>query len=206
MGGWSNSFFDGLLALAALWGAMRFYAMRQRDGMRFGAAALAIVFLASLFGVLRYGGVTAAPIVAANDGLSLIAAIAAPTWAIAAILLAFRGGQNRARLAILWIVPVAVAVLAFLPATAMLGEVYSQIAGLAMVVMLVGAGVIAAIRNKTVAGVALAFSAAGYALAALVALNVFDQPDATALDIFHIGIAVWAAAFAFGLTAASHRA
>ena len=102
--------------------------------------------------------------------------------------------------------PVAVAVLAFLPATAMLGEVYSRIAGLAMVVMLAGAGVIAAIRNKTVAGAALAFSAAGYALAALAALNVFDQPEATALDIFHIGVAVWAAAFAFGLTAASDRA
>ncbi len=53
MGGWSNALFDGVLALTALWGAMRLYRLRAAPGMMFGAAALLAVFLAALSGTLR---------------------------------------------------------------------------------------------------------------------------------------------------------
>lgn len=196
-GGWSNALFDGLLALTALWGAMRLYRLRASPGMAFGAAALASVFLAALFGTLRYGGVEA--VTGINDALSAISAIVAPSWAIAAVLLAFRGAADAARSVVLWAVPAIVAVLSFLPQTAMLGEAYAQIVGLAMLGVLVGAGVIAAMRGRTWAGAALAISAAGYALAALAMLGVFGGPEHAALDIFHIGIAIWAGVFAWGL-------
>ncbi len=52
MGGWSNALFDGVLALTALWGAMRLYRLRAAPGMMFGAAALLAVFLAALSGTL----------------------------------------------------------------------------------------------------------------------------------------------------------
>lgn len=197
MGGWSNALFDGLLALTALWGAMRLYRLRTMPGMAFGAAALFSVFLAAVFGTLRYGGVEA--VTGINDGLSTISAIVAPSWTIAAVLLAFRGSADVARSVVLWVVPAIIALLSFLPQTAMLGEAYAQIVGLAMIGVLVGGGVIAAMRGRTWGGAALAISAAGYALAALAMLSVFGASETAALDIFHIGIAIWAGSFAWGL-------
>ncbi|WP_421861351.1 hypothetical protein [Parvibaculum sp.] len=205
MENWSAPFFDGVLALAALWGAMRFYGERARPGMLFGAAALFSVFLAAAFGTLRYAGLDA--VAGINDGLSLISAIVAPTWAIAAAIFIFRGGQDKARTGVLWIVPMAITALAFLPQTALLGETYAQIAGLAMLCVLVGAGVLAAIKGRTWPGAALAISAAGYAFAALAMLGVFGATETAALNSFHIGIAIWAGAFAWGLPGAArpHR-
>jgi hypothetical protein len=197
MGGWSNALFDGVLALTALWGAMRLYRLRAAPGMMFGAAALLAVFAAALFGTLRYGGIEA--VTRVNDALSLISAIVSPSWVIGAVLLSFRGGQDMSRAIIIWAVPAGVAALSFLPQTAMLGEAYAQVVGLGMLCVLVGAGVIAAIRGRTFAGAALAISAAGYALAALAMLGVFGGTETAELDIFHIGIAIWAGSFAWGL-------
>ncbi len=78
MGGWSNALFDGVLALTALWGAMRLYRLRAAPGMMFGAAALLAVFLAALSGTLRYGGIEA--LAGANDALSPGSAIVRPSW------------------------------------------------------------------------------------------------------------------------------
>lgn len=203
MEGWSTAFFDGVLALVALWGAMRLCGERSRPGMLFGAAALFAVFLAAAFGTLRYAGLDA--VSGINDALSLISAIVSPSWAIAAAIFAFRGTQDGTRIAVLWIVPVIVAVLAFLPPTMLLGQVYAQIAGLAMLCVLVGAGVIAAIRGRAWPGAALAIAAAGYAMASLAILGVFGNTDVAMLDTFHIGIAIWAGAFAWGLPRAARR-
>ncbi len=46
---------------------------------------------------------------------------------------------------------------------------------------------------------ALAISAAGYALAALAMLGASGGAATAALDVFHIGIAIWAGTFAWGL-------
>lgn len=201
--GWSAPFFDGILALVALWGTMRLYSERARPGMVFGAAALFSVFLAAAFGTLRYAGLDAVPIVTANDRLSAISAIVAPTWAIAAVLTGFRGEPDRGRRTVLWGLAIAIAVLSFFPATAMMTEIYAQIAGLAMLCVLVGAGALAAIRGNAWPGAALAVSAAGYAFAALAMLGVFGTAETAALNTFHIGIAIWAGAFAWGLPGAA---
>ncbi|MAM93973.1 hypothetical protein [Parvibaculum sp.] len=201
MESWSAPFFDGVLALVALWGAMRLYGERARPGMIFGAVALFSVFIAAVFGTLRYAGLDT--VAGINDGLSLISAIVAPTWAITAAIFIFRGGQDKARTGVLWIVPIAIAALAFLPQTALLGETYAQIAGLAMVCVLVGVSILAAIKGRTWPGAALAISAAGYAFAALATLGVAGGTEVAALNSFHIGIAIWAGAFARGLPEAT---
>lgn len=201
MESWSAPFFDGVLALVALWGAMRLYGERARPGMIFGAVALFSVFIAAVFGTLRYAGLDT--VAGINDGLSLISAIVAPTWAIAAAIFIFRGGQDKARTGVLWIMPIAIAALAFLPQTALLGETYAQIAGLAMVCVLVGVSILAAIKGRTWPGAALAISAAGYAFAALATLGVAGGTEVAALNSFHIGIAIWAGAFAWGLPEAT---
>lgn len=203
MEGWSAAFFDGVLALVALWGTMRLYGERVRPGMVFGAAALFTVFLAAIFGTFRHAGLDAVRIVTANDRLSAISAIVAPTWAIAAVLMGFRGEPDRGRRTVLWGLAIAIAVLSFFPSTAMMTEIYAQIAGLAMLCVLVGAGALAAIRGNAWPGAALAVSAAGYAFAALAMLGVFGDAETAALNTFHIGIAIWAGAFAWGLPGAT---
>ncbi len=50
---------------------------------------------------------------------------------------------------------------------------------------------------------ALAIAAAGYAMASLAMLGVFGNTDVAMLDTFHIGIAIWAGAFAWGLPGAA---
>lgn len=203
MGGWSVPLFDGVLALVALWGAMRLHGGRARPGMMFGAAALMSVFLAAAFGTLRYGGIEAAA--GANDRLSAIAAILGPSWAVAAMLAAFRGAPDKGRRMLLWFLPVAIAVLGFQEPTALVAEIYAQIAGLAMLCVLVGAGAYCAVKGRPWPGAALALSAPGYALAALAMLGVFGAPETVALNTFHIGIAIWAGAFAWGLPKATRQ-
>lgn len=201
MEGWSTALLNGVLALVALWGAMRLYGERVRPGMLFGAAALFTVFLAAIFGTFRHAGLDA--VNGIDDGLSTISAIVSPSWAIAAAIFAFRGVQDGTRIAVLWIVPVIVAVLAFLPQTMLLGQVYAQIAGLAMLCVLVGAGVIAAIKVRAWPGAALAIAAAGYAMASLAMLGVFGNTEVAMLGAFQTGMTVWAGAFAWGLPGAA---
>ena len=206
MEGWSTALLNGVLALVALWGAMRLYGERSRPGMLFGVAALFTVFLAAIFGTFRHAGLDA--VNGIDDGLSTISAIVSPSWAIAAAIFAFRGVQPEispggARLAVLWMVPAVVAVLAFLPPTMLLGQVYAQIAGLAMLCVLVGAGVIAAIKGRAWPGAALAIAAAGYAMASLAMLGVFGNTEVAMLGAFQTGMTVWAGAFAWGLPGAA---
>lgn len=199
----NNAIFEALLTAVTLYGASKLYAIRARPGAMFGAAALLCVTAAASFGILRYGGVTAGAIVAANDNLAILATIVAPSWTIAALLPALRGGQGALSVAAWWLVPAAIVVLAFLPATTEIGEIYAQAIGLGMLLAMLMAAISLALRGDGAAGAALALGAVSYGVAAFAAMGAFGFEESAALDLFHAGICVWAAGLAFGLIRAA---
>lgn len=198
----TNALFDGLLMVVSLAGAFRFFALRDRPGLDFACGALLIVAAAALLGTIRYAGVTPPMLVVAHETVSTMAGILAPSWAIAAIVILLRGEPGRVAHAVLWLVPAIIVPLGVAEPTAAVGSIYAQMASLVMLVMMLAAGIVLALRSHVMAGAGLAVGAAGYAVAALSTLGFFGLGPSDALNLFHGGVTIWAAGLSIGLMAA----
>lgn len=197
----TNALFEALLMIVSLTGAMKLFTLRDRPGLDFACAALLIVVAATLLGAIRYGGVSAPMLVAAHETVSLMATILAPSWVIACIVVLLRGEPGKAALAVLWLLPAIVVPLGVAEATAEIGSIYAQMAGLVMMVLMLAAGVMLAVRGSAAAGAAFVLGSAGYAGAALSIMGFFGLSASAAMDLYHASLSVWAAGLAFGALA-----
>ena len=198
----TNVLFEILLMLVALIGAVRLFMLRDRPGLDFACAALLIVVPATFFGAIRYGGYPTHLVVLANETISLMAMILGPSWAIASILVLLRGEPGKAATVVLWLLPAIIVPLSVAEATAEVGQIYAQMAGLVMLVLMLAAGIVLAVRGGMAAGAALIVGAAGYATAALSTMGFFGLSASTSMDLFHASLAVWAAGLAYGVLTA----
>ena len=197
----TNTLFEIVLMLAALVGAVRLFGHRDRPGLDFVCAALLIVVPAAFFGAIRYGGYPTHLVVLANETISLMAMILGPSWTIAAIVILLRGQPGRMALGVLWLLPAIIVPLAVAEATAPVGDIYAQMASLVMLVLMLAAGIVIAIRGSVAAGAGFIVGAAGYAGAALASMGFYGLSASTSMDVFHIGLAIWAAGLAYGALA-----
>ena len=197
-----EAFFDGLLMVVSLAGALRFFALRDRPGLDFACGALLIVAAAALLGTIRYAGVAPHMLVVAHETVSTMAGILAPSWTIAAVVILLRGEPGKAAHAVLWLVPAIIVPLGVIEATATVGAIYAQVASLVMLVMMLAAGIMLAMRGSVLAGAGFTVGAAGYAVAALSTLGFLGLGPSASLDLFHGCIAIWAAGLSLGLMTA----